>query len=89
MSKTESKTEISKIVITVDDKKIELTAEQARKLKHILGELFGVKEIVKEEHHYHDHDRYYPHWNWDMNQILCAGTQLQYDNSAEIVSCSL
>ena len=39
--------EVKKIVLNIDGKEISLTIEQAKKLKDILGELFG-KEIIKE-----------------------------------------
>ena len=55
--------EIKKIVLKLNDKEVSLTIEEAKKLKELLGELFGkdiIKEIVKEEHHYHDN--YRPYW---------------------------
>lgn len=80
------KAEISKIVIDVDKKKIELTKEQAKKMKEVLDELFGVTV----EHHHHDHHPYrsYPYWHWDKDIIWCgSNTQLTFDSGT--VSCSL
>jgi hypothetical protein len=39
--------EVKKIVLNINGKEISLSIEQAKKLKDILGELFG-KEIIKE-----------------------------------------
>jgi len=84
------KMEIKKIVLKLNDKEVSLTIEEAKKLKELLGELFGkdiIKEIVKEEHHYHDN--YRPYWVWNQpygystlqcgttTQNLCGGTTYQ------------
>jgi hypothetical protein len=42
------RSEISKIVLDVNGKKIELSVEEAKELKDILGNLFGKVEIQKE-----------------------------------------
>jgi hypothetical protein len=75
----EEKMEIKEIVLKLGKKEISLSVEEAKKLKELLGELFGkdvIKEVVKEEHHYHDH--YRPYWYYQpyyYNQLLCSTTQ--------------
>jgi len=83
----EEKMEIKEIVLKLGKKEVSLTVEEAKKLKELLGELFGkeiVKEIVKEEHHHYDH--YRPFWYYQpyyynscgglvTNTQLCATTQ--------------
>lgn len=81
-------TKISKIVIDVDSKKIELTAEQAKKMKGVLDELFGITKVVTEEHHHHHKTYpYYPRWWWDGNTVLCNNTQMTLND--DTVQCSL
>lgn len=66
---------IEKVVLNVEGEKINLSVEQAKKLKGILDELFG-KEIIKEvveKHHYHD-------WYYRPHQIL-YGTSSVPDNN--------
>lgn len=78
-------TKINKIVFDIDEKKIELTADQAKQMKNILDELFGTK-VVREEHHHHN--RYsYPFWRWDTPDITCNRSNIFYENGT--VSCSL
>lgn len=43
---------IKKIVLNIGNKQVELTPEQAKKLKEALDEIFG--GVVKERHYYHD-----------------------------------
>ena len=49
---------IKKIVLDLGKKQVELTPEQARKLKDALDEMFG-KEVIKEVCH-HNYWRWYP-----------------------------
>ena len=57
---------IKKIVLDLGKKQVELTPEQARKLKEALDEMFGQK-VVRIEDHHHYHDRWYwrPYWYCD------------------------
>jgi hypothetical protein len=55
MSKKDEKNLIKKVVLDIDGKEIELSVEQAKKLKGALDDMFGVKEV------HHDH---YPNWPW-------------------------
>lgn len=45
---------IKRIELDLDGKRVSLTPQQARNLKVALEELFGAKEVVREEHHHHD-----------------------------------
>lgn len=58
------KAEISKIVITLGSKDIELTNEEAKKLFEALEELFGSKITYIDRHYPIYVDRYpsYPYW---------------------------
>lgn len=77
------KTEIKKIEIQLDKKTITLTADQAKKLKGVLEELFGVKEVVREEHHHHNYPyRWYPYWTSPQPYFTCSdGTQVELNNN--------
>lgn len=91
---------VKKIVIKIGDKEITLTPAQAKRLKEILNDMFGkeiVKEVIKEEHHYH-YDRFYwgPTYQPTMPSIpsyplvvWCGDTSINYDNNQQSVSCSL
>lgn len=66
---------IEKVVLNVEGEKINLSVEQAKKLKGILDELFG-KEIIKEvveKHHYRD-------WYYRPYQIWCDTSAVPYNN---------
>jgi len=85
------KAEISKIVIDVGGKKIELTKQQAEQMKEVLDELFGVK--VVERHHHHNYPIGIPYWRWDKPYIYCGTSdntmqsKVSYDNGT--VLCAL
>lgn len=74
----ENKTEIKKMVITIEGKDVVLSIEGAKKLKNALNDLFGSKVV---ENHYHG--RY--GWWWDNDPqiipckpwytVTCGGTQ--------------
>ena len=71
---------IETIKIKIGKREVELTIEEAKKMKELLNDLFGkeiVKEITKEEHHYHDYYSRPYYWtntvrpsypNWE---VLC------------------
>jgi hypothetical protein len=72
---------IEKMVLNIEGEKINLTIEQAKKLKDVLDELFK-KEIIREVVHEHHHDwwwKSYPQYTVGTqknpldNQIYCAG----------------
>lgn len=67
------KAEISKIVITLGSKDIELTNEEAKKLFDALEELFGSKITYIDRHYPIYLDRYpsYPYWKpyWVGNTL--------------------
>ena len=91
-NKAEEKTraEISKIILKINRKEIELTPEEAKKLKDALNELYEVKE----EHHYHSYPVYpsRPYWYWNEPYIYCSsgtGAKLEYLENSNTVKCSL
>ena len=61
METTKEKTvSIQSIKILMGKKEVELSIEEAKKLKSALEEIFGVKIIEKTEHiHHHDYFRYW------------------------------
>ena len=54
---------IKKIVLDLGKKQVELTPEQAKKLKAALDEMFG--ERVVREVYPNDYWRWYPYWSYD------------------------
>jgi len=70
------KAEIKKVVLQLDDKEIELSVEQAKKLKSLLNELFGKeKETIFIDRYVPNPYPVYPqpyYWRWD-SQIYSAG----------------
>jgi len=82
-----SKVEISKIVVEVGGKKIELSVDDAKKLKDLLNDIFGQPiqpinlgtETIKEIHHYDypiyiDRTPYNPPM-WGNPEITCVSNQ--------------
>ena len=64
----EKEIKIEKMVLNIDGEKVNLSMEQAKKLKKILDELFGKEVEVVKEHHYHDNwytKPYYWKNTWD------------------------
>ena len=55
-------TEIKKIVLQLGEKEVTLTVAQCKKLKELLGEMFG-KEVIREV--YHDNN-----WYWNRPHYL-------------------
>ena len=86
--------EIKKIVLKLNDKEVSLTIDEAKKLKELLSELFGkdiIKEVVKEEHHYHDHYRPYWYYNepyWSSNTVLWSSNTSSLANAVNYASTS-
>ena len=81
------KVEIKNIEFKVGKKQLNLTVEEAKKLKAILDELFG-KEKIKEvkEIHYHD-TPYYPYrWWWEIGRP--SGPQYQPPDQPPIFYCN-
>lgn len=63
----ESEVKIDKMTLNIDGEKVNLTIEQAKKLKKVLDELFGkeiIKEVVKEVEHHHYRD-----WYWNQPYV--------------------
>jgi len=83
----EEEIKIEKMVLKIDDEKVSLSMEQAKKLKKILDELFG-KEVIKEVEHHHYRDWYYrPYWGTSSP----LGGSMLYDSSSvfsNAVKCS-
>jgi hypothetical protein len=89
------KVEIKTVNIQVGKKQLNLTVEEAKKLKGVLEELFG-KEVVKEVKEIHHHD-YYPYrWWWYTPQwespnttpvFYCSNGTAQVDNNALQITC--
>lgn len=67
----ETKAEIKKVVLKINDKEISLTVEEAKKLKELLGTLFGGDIIkIEKEKEYIPYPQpypvpYYPRPYWD------------------------
>lgn len=83
MKKESEGIKIEKMVLNIDGEKVSLSMEQAKKLKVILDELFGkeiVKEVVRENHHYHDWYSKPYYWSntipafpsWGLGTVLCS-----------------
>jgi len=65
--------EIKKIVLSVGDKEIELTPDEAKELRKILGDLFGEKETTVIPVPY-PVQPYYPWTIWGTGTLTaCAG----------------
>lgn len=60
---------IQSIKILMGKREVELTIEEARKLKSALEEIFGVKVDKQVEHIYHYKD-YYRYYDW--NRFYCV-----------------
>lgn len=68
-----NKTDISKIVFNVRGKKLELSKDEAKELKDILGDLFGETKVV---HEWHSH----PWHPWHYGTFWC-GSLTGYSNT--------
>ena len=69
MSKEEK---IDRVILKIGEKEIELTVEEARKLKTVLDDMLGDQQIVREWD-----DRWfwhYDHWKW--NPVLIPANPL-------------
>ena len=78
------KVEIKNIEFKVGKKQLNLTVEEAKKLKSILDELFG-KEIIKEiKEIYHPYFPYYRWW-WEIGRP--SGPQYQPPDQPPIFYC--
>jgi len=95
-----NKVKIKSVEIEVGEKKLNLTVEEAKKLKNVLDELFG-KEIIKEVvelHHHHNHSN---PWYWypplvgpttgdpipDFPTVYCDNGSVEYENYALKITC--
>jgi hypothetical protein len=81
--------EITKIKLQLGQKEIELTVEQAKKLKASLDELFG-KEVIKEVHHDRWNWRYrWPYW-YDYTYTTTAADmpRVEYGNNTVTLTCT-
>ena len=80
--KQEEEIKIEKMVLNIDGEKVNLSLEQAKKLKKILDELFG-KEIIREVEHVYLKDWYYRPWYCNMasysSNILKVNNFSYYD----------
>ena len=68
------KVKISKLVLDIEGKKIELTIKQAHALQDVLNETFGEDTVVVHEHY----DRYpwqYPNTWYNTNDVTCRGNE--------------
>lgn len=73
MAKSSAAT-VSKVIIKIGDVEHTLTVEQAKELQQALGELFGDKTIIREEHHHHDYYPRYRYWISDYPAYSTYGT---------------
>ena len=88
------KVEIKTVNIQVGKKQLSLTVEEAKKLKEVLGELFG-KEIVKEVNEIHHYDHYPYRWYWDYQPttpitspiFYCSNGTAQLENNSLSITC--
>jgi hypothetical protein len=89
---TDKQMGISKIVVKMGKREIDLSVEDAKNLFRLLEEMFGEK--IKEVHH----DHYYPRWLWNYPTYYCGSSgTLTYDsntidtiaNSGGVVYCNL
>lgn len=64
--KTDEKMEISKIVVKMGKKEVDLSVEDARKLFRLLEEMFGEKIV--------HHDHYYPYWRYPSLTWYCGSS---------------
>ena len=69
----EKEIKIESLKINIGKKEIELSVEEAKKLKKALEDIFG-KEIVHEHHHDWWYRPYYPVQPYYWGTIACGGT---------------
>jgi len=91
MSKKKDKVEISKMMITIGGKEIEVTIEEAQQLKDKLNNLFGTTE-----NHYHytnpiierviEKERR-PYWYWTVP--YCGTTTAEYPVTSNAIGDSI
>jgi hypothetical protein len=76
-------TELTKIVIDLEEQKIELTPEQAKELKEILNDLFGEKVVTKEiVERIIERPRRYWYYEWYPNGTYKPwGTSVSYNDN--------
>lgn len=71
---------ITNVVLQIGGKTIELSVEDAKKLRDALSDLFQ-KEVVREEHHHHDYHRY-PWW-WGYSRSTYASSNAKFSMNAQ------
>ena len=95
----EKEIEVSSIKITMGKKEVDLTIEEAKKIKKALEEIFSEKVVEKTEHHHH-HDyyrQYYPIWStnyaqkqtFDFGQVYCSTGKSMGDIKASCLNVSI
>ena len=89
-NKTEKPVEIKKMIVTISDRDITLTMDEAEKLHAALSKLFGDKTVVKHEYHQT------PYWAWRHNQPTVTwldsstgSTSMEYRPRSGEIMCSL
>ena len=89
----ETKAEIKKVVLKVNDKEISLTLEEAKKLKELLGTLFGndvVKEYIIKDNTIYVERPYYPYRRyWDCPVVTWTSSAGDMNYKSGAVYCSL
>ena len=80
MSVKTDKPTISKIVVKMGKREVNLSVEDAKNLFRLLEEMFGEK--IKEVHH----DHWHPRWNWSYPTYYCgsSGTLTYSESSYEL-----
>jgi len=89
VSVSEKKVEIRDLIVRIGKKEIKLKLNEAEKLHEALVDLFSKKEIIREEHHHHDHWCwpkwiYNPGYTWEIGKFtapLPGGATIYSDNN--------
>ena len=85
---------IQKITIKLGAREITLEIEEAKKLKEALAELFGkAKEVVREEHHYHDRWSWpawfhTPQYTWEIKPYVTGTTAITSTKTTGVLTIS-
>ena len=73
MSK-EKRSEVKKIVLEIDGKEINLTVDQAKELKKILSDMFGVDRTYHNPFYVESPKRYYDWFYWRPYYVTSSGS---------------
>ena len=86
MSK-KAKVKISKLVLEIDGKKIELSMKQAKELQEVLNDSFGDTETVfRDRWHYNYPYNPYPYNTWCSSTLTATSTDIMAVGSTNAVT---